>query len=402
MMSFWVVPASAARSTPFSSATVDVEREQPGGRGVDRHRGVHLVERDAVEERVHVALVGDRDADLADLAAGELGVGVVAGLRGQVEGDREPGLALGEVLAVELVRAPGVGVARVGAHHPGAVPLGQAVLAHGSNGKCLGKQATPRDRPLRPGLRGVLAIPSSLTATLTPRMRTKLTALIVTAAALAAGAVAHAAPIPVASYTFQGQDDVNAFQKVGTTGCKRNWVKNQALGLAVGKTGNSCTYRSSVVGDSSAQYSDQGMVATATVGGGSRRPRQKSFVGVGVRCSSIGELRAARPAEQAQVAVLPRSEGRGRAQARVRPAAASSSRSARSPTRSRCAPSRSAEQRQRDRFGQRQRRRLAHRLGRRSARRAADGPRPQAPRAAPAPAIMGVFDNVTVQVPNPF
>jgi hypothetical protein len=117
-------------------------------------------------------------------------------------------------------------------------------------------------------------------------MRTKLTALFVTVAALAAGAVAQAAPIPVASYTFQGQDDVNAFQSVGTAGCKRSWVKNQALGLAVGKTGSTCTYRSSVVGDSSSQYSDQGMVATATVGGGGAKATAKSLVGVGVRYSS--------------------------------------------------------------------------------------------------------------------
>ena len=117
-------------------------------------------------------------------------------------------------------------------------------------------------------------------------MRTKLTALIVTLAALAAGAVAQAAPIPVASYTFQGQDDVNAFQNVGTTGCKRNWVKSQALGLAVGKRGSTCTFRSSVVGDSSSQYSDQGMVATATVGGGGKKAIAKSLVGVGVRYSS--------------------------------------------------------------------------------------------------------------------
>jgi hypothetical protein len=32
----------------------DVERQQPGGRRVDRHRGVHAVERDALEELFHV------------------------------------------------------------------------------------------------------------------------------------------------------------------------------------------------------------------------------------------------------------------------------------------------------------------------------------------------------------
>ena len=60
----------------------DQQRQQPRGGRVDRHRRVHLVERDAVEEVVHVALVDDRDADLADLATGEGVVGVVAGLRG--------------------------------------------------------------------------------------------------------------------------------------------------------------------------------------------------------------------------------------------------------------------------------------------------------------------------------
>ena len=89
-----------------------------------------VVERDLVEQGLHVAAVGDRDADLADLAAGEDVVGVVAGLGREVEGDREAGLALGEVAPVELVRAAGVGVPGVGAHHPGAVALGKAVLAH--------------------------------------------------------------------------------------------------------------------------------------------------------------------------------------------------------------------------------------------------------------------------------
>src|SRR5689334_7838418 len=82
---------------------------------------------------MHVALVGDRDADLADLAAGEDVVRVIAGLRRQVEGDREAGLTLLEVLAVELVGAPGVGVAGIGAHHPGTVALGKSVLAHPLN-----------------------------------------------------------------------------------------------------------------------------------------------------------------------------------------------------------------------------------------------------------------------------
>ena len=130
MMSFWVVPASGVALDAVLLGDRRVQGEQPGGRGVDRHRGVHLAQRDPVEERVHVALVDYRDADLPDLSPGELRVGVVAGLGGEVEGDREAGLALGEVLAVELVRAPGVRVASVRAHDPRAVPLRQAVLAH--------------------------------------------------------------------------------------------------------------------------------------------------------------------------------------------------------------------------------------------------------------------------------
>jgi hypothetical protein len=116
-------------------------------------------------------------------------------------------------------------------------------------------------------------------------MRTKLTALIVACFALAAGAVAHAAPIPVAMYTFQSQDDVSAFQKVFGAKCKRKWAGNQAMSIAVREDTNSCVYRSSVVGDSTAQYADQGMVASTTVGGGTKKLQSKAFVGVGVRRS---------------------------------------------------------------------------------------------------------------------
>ena len=76
------------------------------------------VQRDAVEERPHVAEVADRHAHLADLAAGQLVVGVVAGLGRQVEGDGQAGLALGQVAPVERVGLGCRGVPRVGAHHP--------------------------------------------------------------------------------------------------------------------------------------------------------------------------------------------------------------------------------------------------------------------------------------------
>ena len=56
-----------------------------------------VVERDVVEQPAHLAEVRDRDADLADLAAGQRVVRVVAGLGRQVEGDREAGLPLREV-----------------------------------------------------------------------------------------------------------------------------------------------------------------------------------------------------------------------------------------------------------------------------------------------------------------
>jgi hypothetical protein len=117
-------------------------------------------------------------------------------------------------------------------------------------------------------------------------MRTKLTALIVACLVVTGGAVAEAAPIPVATYTFQSQDDVNAFQKVGGAHCKRKWSGNQALGVGVGRDTASCTFRSSVVADSSDQYADQGMNATATVGGGTAKLQSKAIVGVAVRYSS--------------------------------------------------------------------------------------------------------------------
>ena len=53
-----------------------------------------------LEQRPHVADVRDGNADLADLAAGQHMVGIIAGLGRQVEGHRKAGLALGQIGAV--------------------------------------------------------------------------------------------------------------------------------------------------------------------------------------------------------------------------------------------------------------------------------------------------------------
>ncbi len=100
-----------------------IQREQPHGRRIDRHRGVHPAQRDVVEQRAHVADMRDRHADLADLTTGELVVGVIAGLGRQVERDREPGLPLGQIPPVQCVGFHRVGMTRIGPDDPRPVPL---------------------------------------------------------------------------------------------------------------------------------------------------------------------------------------------------------------------------------------------------------------------------------------
>ena len=61
------------------------------------------------------------DADLADLAARQRVVAVKAGLGGQIEGDRQSRLALGEILPIEPVGFAARRMAGVGAEDPGFV-----------------------------------------------------------------------------------------------------------------------------------------------------------------------------------------------------------------------------------------------------------------------------------------
>ena len=117
-MSFWTVPRSAGRVDALLLADDLVHGQQDRGGGVDRERGRDAVERDPVEDALHVGERVDRDADLADLARRERVVGVEAHLRRQVERDREAGLALVEQVAEALVGVLRASPAGVEPHRP--------------------------------------------------------------------------------------------------------------------------------------------------------------------------------------------------------------------------------------------------------------------------------------------
>ena len=152
----------------------DVEGQEDGGRGVDGHRRADLVEGDALEEDLHVGEAGYGDARAPDLARSEGVVGVVAGLRREIEGDAETGLAMFEEVAVAGVGLLGRGEAGVLAHRPDAPAVhvgldtaGVGVLAGVS--ECVGVVEAPEvfggvdgiDLDAGVGLEAVAALPES-------------------------------------------------------------------------------------------------------------------------------------------------------------------------------------------------------------------------------------------------
>src|SRR5213596_3458365 len=120
-------PGQGRRGDPTPLRRGHVEGEQDGRRGVDRHRRGHAVERDPLEEVFHVLDRGDRDPHLADFAARHRRVRVIAHLRRQIEGDRQPRLALLEQEAVALVRLGGRAETGVLPHGPVPRPVHLAV-----------------------------------------------------------------------------------------------------------------------------------------------------------------------------------------------------------------------------------------------------------------------------------
>ena len=122
-MSFWMVPSSWACLTPCSSAAT-MNMASTGSTAPFMVIETDIsVERDAVEEDLHVLDGVDGDAGLADIAGDARMVAVIAAMGGEIEGDGEALLAGGEGLAVEIVAFARGGEAGILPDGPGAVGI---------------------------------------------------------------------------------------------------------------------------------------------------------------------------------------------------------------------------------------------------------------------------------------
>ena len=113
-------------------------------RAVHGHRHAHLVERDAVEQDLHVLDGIDRHAGLADVADHARVIGIVAAVGGEVEGDGEPLLPLPQVVAIEGVGILGGGKAGILPDGPGPVGIHGGARAAGE-GRQAGQAAGDLD-----------------------------------------------------------------------------------------------------------------------------------------------------------------------------------------------------------------------------------------------------------------
>ena len=105
----------------------DIEAEEDDGRTVDRHRDRDLVQRNADEKTFHIVERRDRDATDPHFSQRTRVVGVVAHERGEVEGDRQAGLAVRQQVLVALVGFLRRGKARELAHRPKTGPVHRGV-----------------------------------------------------------------------------------------------------------------------------------------------------------------------------------------------------------------------------------------------------------------------------------
>ena len=113
-----MVPRSFFMSAPWRLCHRDVHRQQNARRRVDRHRRGDLLQRDLVEQLLHIVNGRNRNAHLPHFALRDRVVRVVADLGRQIEGDAQAGLSLPEQIAIALIGFLRRGEARILAHRP--------------------------------------------------------------------------------------------------------------------------------------------------------------------------------------------------------------------------------------------------------------------------------------------
>jgi len=129
--------------------------------------------------------------------------------------------------------------------------------------------------------------------------RSKLTAILCALAALFAAGVARAAPIPVAIFAFADAGDLSSMIKISGGGCTPK-VTKAVMTVKIRDASPQCTFRDSVVADSSDKAPNQDIQAAVGVDPRTvSTMRAKAYVSVVARASSTGryELRVV-PAKQ--------------------------------------------------------------------------------------------------------
>ena len=105
----------------------NIERHDGQHGAIHGHRHRHLIQRNMVEQDLHVEDRIDGHARLAHISGHALVVGVVSAVRGKIERNRESPLAGGEVAAVKRVGLFRGGEARVLPNRPGLHHIHRAV-----------------------------------------------------------------------------------------------------------------------------------------------------------------------------------------------------------------------------------------------------------------------------------
>ncbi len=122
-----MVPLSFSGAHALLFRRHDVERHDGQHGAIHGHGNRHLVERNLVEQDLHVQHGIDGHAGLADVADHALMIRIVAAMRRQVECDRQALLSRGQIAPIERVGLFRRGETRVLADGPGLAGIHRGV-----------------------------------------------------------------------------------------------------------------------------------------------------------------------------------------------------------------------------------------------------------------------------------